>query len=357
MVKLFMETARATGSVRSRDLHVVEPAAPPLKAAFPNKMRITLLMAIFGIILASSTAFLFEYRDNTLKSVEDVQQCLGLPMLTIVPEFKSRQKQPALLLGGGLDSPLAEAYRVLRTRLQFSQPAGSLRTFLIVSPLSWEEKASVAINMAVVMTYAGLKVLLVDADLRRPQLHKIFDLPREPGLSTLLAETDEAQPYITETGIPNLRLLTSGSPCPDPLLLLNLPRLPRLVTRLKEQADVVLFTAPPLLAVADAMVLAAHLDGTMLVLQSRTTQRQSAGQALKMLRNVDANVLGTVLTKVRVRPARYHYYSDFSKPLQQIQALPRSQNGRLEQKNGIMVAVSEPKPPSDGAKFTRGDLS
>jgi capsular exopolysaccharide synthesis family protein len=209
-------------------------------------------------------------------------------------------------------SPLTEAYRTLRTRIQLSRADGTPLSLLVASPSSRDEQTKVVANLGAVMAQAGLRVFLVDADLRQPQLHRIFELTQEPGLSALTAtEAGDCQQHLAETHIPNLCLLSSGSPASDPLGLLGSKRMLRLIEVLKAQADVVLFNAPPILTVADAMVLASRADGTLLVIGSRYTRRGVARRALAMLRSAGAEVWGVVLNGVRTGPFVDSHYADF----------------------------------------------
>ena len=196
------------------------------------------------------------------------------------------------------DSPLAEAYRALRTSLQLPDGNAPFRAVQVTSPQALEERADVAANLAVVVAQAGLKVLLVDADLRWPLLHQSFELANEKGLTTLLAEEAELQTCIAETGVANLYLLPAGPPVPNPSEMLGSKRMAQLVEELKQCADVVLLNAPPVLAVTDATVLGTRLDGTVLVIESRSTQREAAVRAVETLRSAEARVLGVVLDKV-----------------------------------------------------------
>jgi len=316
IVAAFMQISRESGSVRVRDLVVVEPATRPMKPVSPQRMRISLVAAMLGFLLVTGVALVVEYLDDTVETVEDVHQDLSLPTLTVVPCPNGRRKRSETpIVVADPASPLNEAYRTLRARIQFSRMNHTLLTLLISSPLSRAEQADVVTNLGVVMAQAGLKVLLVDADLRQPQLHRAFGLAQEPGLSTLLAaNTGNWQECIAETGIPNLRLLPSGSPPPDPLGFLSSPQVAGLMEELKKHADIVMFNTPPILTAADALVLALRVDGTILVIESRSTRREAARRALEMLRNAGVQVLGVVLNRVRARPSAYYCYSDFSNP-------------------------------------------
>lgn len=345
VVAAFMRIARESGSVRTRDLIVVETATLPLKPVSPQKLLNTLIAAMLGFLLATGSAFLFEYLDDSLKTVEDIRQSLSLPTLTVVPRPKRHRKRgKATMVIDDPDSPLTEAYRVLRTRLQFFHSGSNLRTILMTTPLSPTETAAVMTNLGVVMAQTGLNVLLVDANLHKPQLHQFLGVPQGVGLSTLLMETGDYQSGIVETGIRNLRLLSGGPAVPDLLQLLSSSRMTWLLTMLKQQADIILINTPPILIAADALVLAVQVDATVLVIESRSTLRRSAAQALTMLHNVEANVLGAVLTKVRTKASGYHYYADFSKTGTSSQVPPllyRSRDG-TEPTEGAILSLPQP---------------
>jgi len=302
MVSVFVQAQRELGSGRGRDIFVVEPARRPAEPVAPRKLLNTLVAAIGGCALAAGIAFLIEYLDDTLGTAEDIHQYLSLPTLAALPHPNHRQKPDKTpIMVAGPTSSGAEAYHTLRTRIQFSHASerSTPSTMLITSPLSRKEKANVAVNLGVAMAQAGLKVLLVDADLRQPQLHHVFGLTNEAGLTTLLAENGNCQKCFARTEIPNLCLLPSGPPPLEPSALLSSQRMTQLIEELKAHADVVLLDAPPVLTVADAMVLASQVDGTILAVESRSTRREVATQAMERLRSVKAKMLGVVLNKVQ----------------------------------------------------------
>jgi capsular exopolysaccharide synthesis family protein len=300
IVVSFTQAVRDLKGSRSRDLFVAEPAIQPVEPIAPRKLLNTLAAAVVGFTLAIGTAFLIELQGDTLETAKDIHQSLSLPTLATIPPLNRRQKRsktPAAVAYPS--SPLSHAYRTLRTRLQLYNPNSNLHSLLIVSPLSREEGANVVVNLGGVMAESGLKVLLVDADMRQPQLHCAFDLSGEPGLCDLLAGAGDCREYITETGTPNLRLLPGGSPPPDPLMLLSSQEMVQLIEELKTKTDVVLFNAPPILADTDATVLASQVGGTLLVVESRSTRQEAAMQALEALHSVEAQVIGVALNKAR----------------------------------------------------------
>lgn len=203
-------------------------------------------------------------------------------------------------------SPAAEAYRTLRTNIQFSSLDKPLRTLLATSTAPDEGKTTTLANLAVTMAQAEQRVLLVDCDLRRPGLHTIFDQPSEPGLTSVLLEQDEAPIPLHSTPVPGLYLLPSGPLPPRPADLLGSRRMEALIARLHAEADVVLFDTPPVTAVTDAAVLATRVDGVLLILQAGKTRRDRAREARRMLEKVKAHIVGVVLNNAR-QEMGYHY--------------------------------------------------
>jgi succinoglycan biosynthesis transport protein ExoP len=307
IVSVFVQAQRESGQGRGRDIFVVEPARRPVEPVAPRKLLNTLVGVVGGCALATGIAFLIEYLDDTLATAEDVNQCLSLPALATIPYPNRRQEQNQTPIAvADPTSSVAEAYHTLRARIQFSHAngRGRLGTLLVTSPSCTKEKVNVAVNLGTVMARAGLKVLLVDADLRRPELHQVFGLTNETGLTTLLAGNGDYLECIARTEIPNLCVLPSGPSSLEPLASLSSQQMAHLIEELRTQADVVLFDAPPVLMVADAMVLASLVDGTMLAVESRSTRREVAAQAVERLGSVQAKMLGVVLNKVQGRQYR-----------------------------------------------------
>jgi len=218
-------------------------------------------------------------------------------------------------------SQVAEAYRTLRTNIQFSSLEKPVKTLLLTSARPGEDKSVGIANLAVTFAQMGSRVILVDADLRRPSQHTIFGVANDQGLTgTLLSAGNAAQNNglarsyfpvselpLVQTQVPNLRLLTSGSLPANPAEVLNSALMGELIRRLGEEADYVLFDAPPLLAVTDAAILAARLDATLLVLKAGKTSREDAREAKDQLDRVHANLLGAVLNNARPVRAKYSY--------------------------------------------------
>lgn len=193
-------------------------------------------------------------------------------------------------------SAAAEAFRTLRTNLIFASLEKPLPTLLVTSAAADEGKSVTLANLAVVMAQGGRQTILVDCDLRRPHQHEIFGLPAAPGFSDWMLGAEEAPAPLAATGLDGLRLLPAGAPAEAPADLLTSRRLQGLVDDLKTQADIVLFDAPPILAVSDAALLAANLDGVLLVVNAGHTRRDHAQRARELLEKVRVRVVGAVLT-------------------------------------------------------------
>ncbi len=206
-------------------------------------------------------------------------------------------------------SPISEAYRTLRTNLDFASLDQALKTLVVTSAGVGEGKSTTLANLAVVSAQAGRKVVLVDADLRRPTLHQIFGLANEIGLTTVMVdEASLASPPLLETGVEGLSVLTSGPLPPNPAELMGSRRMEEVIASLAERADQVFFDTPPVVAVTDAAVLATKVDGVLLVISAGKTRREYARTAVQRLEQIDARLVGTVLTNVQMGAAFQGYY-------------------------------------------------
>jgi len=297
-------------------LMVDQPAVLPDAPVKPRTSLNTLLAAVVGAMLAVGVAFLIEYLDDTLKAPDDIHQALGLTTLGVIGRLSPEVQDNSLVTLAYPRSPISEAYRVLRTNIQFSTLDKPVKTLLVTSPNPGEGKSTVAANLAVVFAQAGHSVVLVDSDLRRPAQQRLFDVTGSPGLTTaLLQSTPTADGFLMATGVENLQLLGSGALPPNPSELLGSARMGALIEQLKGSAEVIIFDSPPVLAVADAAVLASRLDGVVLVVEAGVTRRELAQRALESLQQVGATVLGAVLNRLPAREgAYYHEYYEAEEP-------------------------------------------
>jgi capsular exopolysaccharide synthesis family protein len=211
-------------------------------------------------------------------------------------------------------SPVSEAFRTLRTNLEFTSLDKPLRSMVVTSASPEEGKSTTLANLAVTIAQAGKRVLLVDCDLRRPSLHQIFNARPTPGFTNMMR--DDAlmnQPPLQETMVPNLWLLTSGTIPPNPAELIASRRMSEVIAALQQHADIVLFDAPPVIAVTDAAVLSSKVDAVLLVISAGKTKRDHAKKAKALLEKVNAHLIGTVLNNVKGEAALYQYYASEEK--------------------------------------------
>ena len=211
-------------------------------------------------------------------------------------------------------SPISEAYRTLRTNLEFTSLDKPIRAMVVTSAAPEEGKSTTLANLAVTIAQAGKKVILVDCDLRRPSLHQIFSARNTPGFTDMMRDDAlMAKPPLQEMEVPNLRLLASGTIPPNPSELLASRRMSEVIAALQQQADIVLFDAPPIIAVTDAAVLSSKVDAVLLVVSAGKTKREHAKKAKALLEKVNAHLIGTVLNNVKGEASLYQYYSSAEK--------------------------------------------
>lgn len=294
----------------SNNMIVVKPAVTPQTPIRPRTATNVFLAAVVGAMIAIGAAFLIEYLDDTVKSPDDVTRVTGLSTLGAIARLKDASAQRQLIAWSHTKAPESEAYRTLRTNIQFSSVDKPLRSLIVTSSGPSEGKSTTSANLAIVMAQTGQKVVLVDTDLRRPVLHKTFGVPNNVGITTALLAGDDVdlQAYLQPTEIDNLAIITSGPIPPNPSELLGSQRMKHIVERLTEIADVVIFDTPPALVVTDAAVLGRQVDGVLLVADAGGTREQALAQAVAELHKTGANVLGIVMNRLDSRSRGYYYY-------------------------------------------------
>jgi succinoglycan biosynthesis transport protein ExoP len=308
------ESIRMTESSAVENIVVFQEATAPKLPISPKVRQNTLLAAVVGAMLAVGVAFLVEYLDDTLKMPEDVTHVMGLNTLGSIAQLRpSRrgEKVNDLVTAAEPKSPISEAFRVLRTNIQFSGIDKPIHRLLVTSAGPSEGKSLTAANLAIVFAQAGQSVVLVDGDLRRPTLHKVFDLSNKAGVTnSLLGDTGPgANEWLQLTSIDNLNLLASGPLPPNPAELVGSKRMGQFIDYLQQRFDIVIFDTPPVLAVTDAAVLSRQADGVLLVVEAGRTRQKEARRTMEELSRVNAPVLGVVINKISVgRRGGYYYY-------------------------------------------------
>jgi capsular exopolysaccharide synthesis family protein len=307
-----LQSLRVSQAREVSNIVVVERAEGPGRPIRPRTLQNTLLAAVVGGMVALGVVFLLEYMDDTIKTPDQVAEHTGLSTLSAIAVINGQKEKPTSRLAAYHlpRSPVAEAYRVLRTNLNFAAIDSGLRTVLVTSASPGEGKSTTAANLAVVMAQAGKHVIVVDADLRRPTLHRLFEAGNNQGLTTALLDSQTSPAnHLQESLVSGLRLLTSGPLPPNPAELLNSQRMHQLVESLQNEADLVIFDTPPVLTVADASILAAQVAGCVLVVGAGETRRDGLVQAAETLHKAGATLYGVVMNRVRTgRSGYYNYY-------------------------------------------------
>ena len=305
-----LESVRLARLQNTPNIVQIEPASQPTKPIRPRPLTNTALAAAIGLMLAAGIVFLIEYLDDTLKTPEDVERVLGLPVLGFVAEMRYKERSAEeIYVARQPRSPVSEAFRSLRTNLEFSSVQAPIKTILVTSPGPSEGKTTVAVNLAAIFALSGKRVALVDADLRRPCVHRTMGLPNRDGLSNLFRNQAEVTSVSRKKlDLPSLMVITSGSLPPNPAELLGSQRMSQILDELRGQVDIVVIDTPPSL-VADAQILAGKVDAVLFVLQPGVTHAETARAAFALFQRTGARVIGTVLN--RIPRSRSYYYGGY----------------------------------------------
>ena len=316
------ETTRALKDTPASNMRIVDRAEIPRSPFKPDILLNLFLSVIFGLGLGSGAALLLNYLDNTVKNEMDIQRHAGVPVLGFIPLYQplrvvgpeepvsTSQYAADVACHADTHSSFAEAFKSLRTAFFMASPERAPRHVVITSCEALEGKSTVATNLAIALTQLGRRVVIVDADLRRPRVHKVLAIPNEVGLSSFLSGNADASEILQECRIPNLLVVTSGPLPPNPSELLASKALDAFLEKLEELGpfDHVFFDSPPLLQMADAVLLANRMDATILVTREGRTTHQALASGAKRLRQSRARILGAVLNAVVERFGNYYYY-------------------------------------------------
>ena len=311
--KLILDGVRTRAATQTMELAMprvgvsVKQVAEP--SAIPARPRVGLnlmLGALVGLVLGIGLAFFIEYLDTSVKTMEDAESLLGVPVLAIIPKgIGLLHKEPG-------DSPDAEAYRILRTNIDFNRKNPQANTISLVSGGPGEGKSTTIANLAFISAQGGYSTLIVDADLRRPVQHRLFDIENSKGLTTYLTTDAQLDEVIAPTKVANLSILPSGILPHDAVGTLNSQRMAGMIAELKSRYDVIFFDSPPILGVSDASVLASEVDQTIIVVQHRRFPRAMLVRVKQAILGAGGTVLGVVLNNVDLKhDQNYYYYTSY----------------------------------------------
>ena len=292
------------------DVEVLDPAHADDKPIRPKKFLSLAIALLAGLLLGSGIVMVQEWRDKRLRTPDDITGLLGLPILGIVPRMPpelSRSQRGQLVHGDSM-SEVAEAYRAIRTTIQFGAPAGS-KTFLITSPTAGEGKSTCSSNLAIAFAQGGHRTLLIDGDLRRPVQHKLLHVEGGVGISDVMTGRAKLRDAICPTGVDDLYLLPCGTLPGKPAEMIESKRFAEVMRTLSSVFDRIVIDSPPVIAVTDARILAASADVTILVLRMHRSSRKLGEVAIETLHKVKATVLGAIANEVQTADG-YGYYGN-----------------------------------------------
>ncbi len=289
-------------------VNVLDPPFLPVEPVNTRWYLLVLMAGAIGAALATAGAYLLEFLDDRILNVEQVQEVTGLMTLGTLPQLESSELSESIVMLSNPHSTDAEAFRVLRTNLLFASVDHELHSLLVSSPNPGEGKSFVSSNLAVAFAQTGKRVILIDADLRKPTLHRVFSLVNNVGVtSALVAPTAALESMLQETSVPDLRVMTSGPLPPNPSELLSSHKMEELMHYLATQCDLVVIDSPPVTVVSDTAVLASRADGVLVVFAADRVRRDLARNAMAALRQVNARVLGVVLNRTTGNQHGYYY--------------------------------------------------
>jgi capsular exopolysaccharide synthesis family protein len=329
-----MKEAGVSAGLKSNNIHVVDPAEPPRFAFRPQKALSMGLALIVGLILGVGLAFFLEYLDSSVKTPEDIDRFIKLPSLGVIPSLSlmvpapERKRLSAVALGGNgaskhsrdvelityndAKSLISEAYRNLRTSVLLSSGAGRPpKSILVTSSQMGEGKTTTALNIAITLAQTGNKVILLDCDMRNPRIHKALSLENTEGMSSFLSGNSDLSSLIRQSEIPNLFAVTAGRIPPNPAELVGSQRMRQGLTLLEDYFEHIVIDTPPVLSVTDPRILASMADGVILVIKGGETPKEAVQRSKRLLQDVHAHIIGTLLNDVNVHSADYYYYSKY----------------------------------------------
>jgi capsular exopolysaccharide synthesis family protein len=309
-----LQRAKETGvstELKTSNIRVVDKAERPRTPVSPRKALNLSLALVAGGFLAFGLTFFFEYLDSRIKTPDEITSYLGVASLGMVPALRAdatNGQDP--MISRGVPPNFAEAMRAIRTNVLFSSTEEGSRSLVVTSTGPGEGKTLVAANLAISLAQAGQRVLLVDADMRRPRVHSMFNQRQEPGLSNLMVGQAAPSAAMRKSSVPGLWLLTAGRIPPNPAELLGSKRFKDFIHTLREHFDTVIIDSPPIMAVTDAAIAASSTNGIVFVIGAEMTSRQAARAALEQLDKSRPGFIGAVLNRVDLERNGY-YYSNY----------------------------------------------
>ena len=312
-----MKEIGVSASLTASNIQILDEAEIPKNPFLPKKTRDMVVSVIAGLLGGVGLAFFVDYVDNTVKNPEDIENSISLPCLGLVPAVETAPVGKRLLVWDKEEHApaLLEAYSSINTFIQFSSGSQSPKLMLVTSPLKGDGKTMTSVNLAATMARTKGKGIIIDSDLRAPQLHKVFDMDNTRGFSDYLSGVAGLEDgLIRSSGQENLDIITSGPRSPNPPDLLSSPRLAELLRRLNREYEFILFDSPPIIGFSDSLILSASMEGVVMVVRTGRTTREAALQSRRAIESVNSRVLGVVLNAIRetdLKYSSYYHYGDY----------------------------------------------
>jgi polysaccharide biosynthesis transport protein len=306
LLKTKYEEAKIKRDSQETDIKILELAELPRTATSGKKPVSILIGLMIGLILGVALAFLLEYLDQSVKNPLQIEKVLGMPLLGVVPLIET--SDAIIKKTDDLKKTILEPFRTLRANIKHLASTYDHKVFMICSAIKGEGKTTLAANLAITFALDNKKVIIVDADLRRSQLHTLFSIPKETGLADYLLEAKSIDDVIKPTIYENLRIITSGERPHNPAELIGTMRFDVLIQQLKKRADIVIFDSPALLPVSDGLSMAPKMDGCIMAFRTMWTPLKAAKQAKEQITRVGAHILGGIFNGVSQGRGYYPYY-------------------------------------------------
>jgi len=326
MLQRLREIGVASGA-QENNIALIDSALRPGRPYLPNTQRNLLMALAIGLAVGVGMALILEFLDTTIRRTDDVEKLVGRPVLGLIPMVKLKEQKQKTGATQKLQdravshysevhpkSAVSEAFRSLRTSLMFSTPQGMPKTILVTSPGPGDGKTTNTINLATVMAQNGARVLVIDADLRKPRLHRDFGVPHAPGLTNRIAggqSSASEQSAIVPTSVENLFIMPSGSQAPNPAEMLSSERMRKIISMASRAFDHVIIDSAPVLGLADALILSRCVDGVIMVVGAGKTAKDSIKVSTRRMAQVQAPLLGVVMNQVDLDSPDYAYYTQY----------------------------------------------
>ena len=313
-------------------LTIIEPASLPSSPVGPDRLMIILLSSIIAFTIAAGAAYLLDYLDDTFSSSEQITSILKLPVIGVIANVGNNNH--GIYVNEEPNSPVAESFRVLRSNLEFANIDNPLKIILVSSSGVGDGKSFVAVNLAMIFALAGKKVLLMDADMRKPKIHQYLGISNDNGLSDFFLGNKDFYSVFSSSPDGKIGVITAGNPPPNPAEIMVSKKMDLLLENIRKLTDIVIIDGPPLL-LADSITLSKKVDGTLLVIRYGISRRGATTSAMKQLNHSGANVLGVVFNNAPINregySGWYNYYKEYSADLSSSNGNPTPHTSIKEQ--------------------------